>query len=489
MAISRVPVPKRPEFGPSHAAAKAYGAFYTDAQIAEFLAWWGIRDPNETAFDPSFGGGVFLRAAAKRISALGGTPRNQIHGVELDHVVHGSISQKLGEEFSVPGDNLLQGDFFRVSEREHETFSAVLGNPPFIRYQKFNGESRAVALRQAATLGVKLSELSSAWAPFLVVSVSRVRIGGRLAMVVPMELCHASYARPVLEYLGRSFERVTFLSFEQPLFPDLSESTILLLAENRGNHRAQFEQKDFRHPGALAKLVGKEEIGIPATKLLASEQLLSGKERFIEYLIPQKARMLYSKLRGSDVTMKLGRIADVGIGYVSGANSFFHVGSEEISKWDIPASILKPIIRRSRGLRGITLTKRDWREHLRSGEASYLLHIESNQPLPSGVLAYIRAAEGEGVHLGYKCRNRSPWYCVPHVHRPDAFLSYMSTRSPRLVFNDAEVFAPNSLHVLRFFIFSGSKEGIDFRRKFERRIPAHQKPWQDHVFRLRGLQF
>ena len=62
MAISLVPVPKRPEVGPSHAAAKAYGAFYTDAQIAEFLARWGIRDSNETVFDPSFGGGVFLRA-------------------------------------------------------------------------------------------------------------------------------------------------------------------------------------------------------------------------------------------------------------------------------------------------------------------------------------------------------------------------------------------------------------------------------------------
>jgi hypothetical protein len=174
----------------------------------------------------------------------------------------------------------------------------------------------------------------------------------------PWKLCHASYARPVLEFLGRSFERVTFLSFEQPLFPDLSEGAILLLAENRGNHRAQFQQRDFRHPGALAKLVGKEKSGIPSTKPLDSERLLSGKERFIEYLIPERARTLYAELRGSDVTMKLGSIADVGIGYVSGANGFFHVGPETIKKWDIPGSILKPIIRRSRGLRGITLTKR-----------------------------------------------------------------------------------------------------------------------------------
>ena len=44
---------------------------------------------------------------------------------------------------------------------------------------------------------------------------------------------------------------------------------------------------------------------------------------------------------------------------------------------------------------------------------------------------------------------RSPWYSVPHVHKPDAFLTYMSGMTPRLVANTANVFAPNSLHVLR----------------------------------------
>src|SRR5262249_2391438 len=44
---------------------------------------------------------------------------------------------------------------------------------------------------------------------------------------------------------------------------------------------------------------------------------------------------------------------------------------------------------------------------------------------------------------------RSPWYRVPHVHPPDAFLTYMSGHAPRLVSNTAGVVAPNSLHVLR----------------------------------------
>ncbi len=38
---------------------------------------------------------------------------------------------------------------------------------------------------------------------------------------------------------------------------------------------------------------------------------------------------------------------------------------------------------------------------------------------------------------------------MPHVHRADAFLTYMSGRVPRFVVNSGDVVAPNNLHVVR----------------------------------------
>ena len=38
---------------------------------------------------------------------------------------------------------------------------------------------------------------------------------------------------------------------------------------------------------------------------------------------------------------------------------------------------------------------------------------------------------------------------MPHVHRADAFLTYMSGRVPRFVTNPCHVVAPNNLHVVR----------------------------------------
>src|SRR5512139_2383785 len=67
---------------------KSLGAYYTDSQVAEFLVRWAIQNGSDTILDPAFGGGVFLRAACKRLRDLGGNPSLQVFGVELDGGVH-----------------------------------------------------------------------------------------------------------------------------------------------------------------------------------------------------------------------------------------------------------------------------------------------------------------------------------------------------------------------------------------------------------------
>jgi adenine-specific DNA-methyltransferase len=110
---------------------------------------------------------------------------------------------------------------------------------------------------------------------------------------------------------------------------------------------------------------------------------------------------------------------------------------------------LKPAIRRGRALTGLRFTPDDWSRAIETNEAGFLLHISKYSPIPRSVRDYLDEGEAKGVEKAYKCRMRSPWYSVPHVYKPDAFLTYMSGVTPRLVANDAEVFAPNSLHVLR----------------------------------------
>lgn len=60
--------------------------------------------------------------------------------------------------------NIDTGDFL-LSEPEPR-FDAVVGNPPYVRYQSFSGKERTTAKRAALRAGVSLTNLASSWAAF-----------------------------------------------------------------------------------------------------------------------------------------------------------------------------------------------------------------------------------------------------------------------------------------------------------------------------------
>jgi adenine-specific DNA methylase len=240
---------------PPETPAKALGAFYTDAQVAEFLVWWAVRDVTDIVLDPSFGGGVFLRAACQRLEALGGSPHDRVFGVELDEHVHQEITNKLRQEFAITPRHLVCNDLFASKCPTSMQVDVIVGNPPFIRYQRFTGATRERALQQMARAGVTLSALTSSWLPFLIHSITQLKPGGRLAMVLPFELTHAAYARTGLDFLMRSFGSVNLLTFRQKLFPDLSEDTLLLLADQKGKSATSWRWRDLAHAGELADLI------------------------------------------------------------------------------------------------------------------------------------------------------------------------------------------------------------------------------------------
>lgn len=426
--------------------AKALGAYYTDQQIAEFLIEWAVRSPSDRVLDPSFGGGVFLAAAARRIIALGGKPGRQICGIELSQETFESAGRALDGEFGKL--RLRQGDFFDFDHSDRDLgvggFQALVGNPPFIRYQRFTGLSRTTALRRAADEGVVLPQLSSSWAPFLVHSAAQLANGGRLAMVVPYEIVYARYAKPVLQYVASRFAHVTILTFEKPLFPDLNESTVLLLADGKQQHGdGKLLIKHLEGPEELGPAIHSGDI---RSSQIDARAIVDGDERFDLLHLPLEYRELYAAAR--QFCSRLGNVADVGIGYVTGANDFFHITPEIRRSFAFPDEVLARSVCRGSALRGAIFTHADWSDALAAGAAAYLLRLDG-PPRSRGVREYIAAGEQLGIPNRYKCRMRKPWFRVPNVYEADAFLTYMSGEWPRLVANDSHAFAPNTLHVVR----------------------------------------
>ena len=99
-------------------------------------------------------------------------------------------------------------------------------------------------------------------------------------------------------------------------------------------------------------------------------------------------------------------------------------------------------------LAGDAVTATDVRRWLAEDKPVLLLALASDSPLPVAVKRYLGTPEGREARRTYKCRNRPPWYVVPDVRVPHAFLTYMSSAEPLLVANRARCVGTNSVHTV-----------------------------------------
>jgi adenine-specific DNA methylase len=419
-------------------AQKALGAFYTSDSVARFLVRWAIKDPNDTVLDPSCGAGVFLFAAVEQLKRLRGHSA-LVYGVDLD-----VDALKTARQLN-PHCKFLCEDFFSLERKDLPEISAVVGNPPFIRYQSFNGAVRESAIECARRAGVELPRLTSSWAPFLIHAAQFVRPGGRLAMVVPAEIGHAQYAQNVLQYLVNRFGNIRVCLFRKKLFPELSEDTHLLLASERGGSSTRIGISAFEN---LEQAVDEPEIQEQVEVALLS----AGKLRLVHHVIPRRTRELYKSLSETSGVERLGQVADVGIGYVTGFNDFFHLSENEAATWQIPKEFLRPAVDSLVDHCGLEFSVADWNSRKLAGEKVYLLlaPCRNSKKFPRMLNHYLQYGRKLGAHLRFKCRVREPWFHVPHVRVASCFLSYMSGSIPKLVLNPEGYVAPNTLHLVQF---------------------------------------
>jgi hypothetical protein len=171
--------------------------------------------------------------------------------------------------------------------------------------------------------------------------------------------------------------------------------------------------------------------------------------RLRPFLMPRATRDLYQEVVGTPGVNRLGDVAQVSVGYVTGANAFFHMRPSEARRRGIAAKFLQPTVRNGRMLRASAITGTTVDGWIRRDDPVLLLRLQSGDVLPRSVARYLATPEAEAARGAYKCRTRDPWYAVPQVHVPDAFLSYMSGVTPAMVANNAGCVCTNSVHAVR----------------------------------------
>ncbi len=415
-------------------ARKARGAYFTPPAVARYVTTWAVRHASDLVLEPSCGEAAFLLEAGRRLRALGQgeSLAEQLHGTDVHAASVGVAAQRLAAEGIHA--RLVVGDF--LASAPTERYDAVIGNPPFVRYQSFTGESRAAAKRAALRAGVTLSSLASSWAAFVVHAALHLKPGGRLGLVLPAEMLSVNYAAAVREFLMAQFARVRLVLFTERLFPGVMEDVVLVLAEGRGAGPSDHcELLHSRNGEGLAQLVEAD----------VRRWAPTADQRWSAALLDRAAEPIYHRLLASPDVAPLHTWGETTLGMVTGNNAFFTLTSAQVTHRRLAsADLVRLSPPGSRHLRHLELTAATLDSLDRADRPTWLFR-PSGEPSAAGQ-RYIKEGRARGVDQAYKCRVRTPWWRVPYLRPADLLLTYMNADTARLCHNAAGVHHLNSVH-------------------------------------------
>jgi adenine-specific DNA-methyltransferase len=437
------------------AAQKLRGGYYTSPEVAAWLCAWAIRSPHDRVLEPSCGDGAFLEAASVRFAELGipgPTIANQLVGIEIIPDEAERARGRLRAPLGLRAPDVVQiTDFFGWWQKSTpRDFDAVVGNPPFIRYQNFPEPHRSRAMSIMAGQGLSPNRLTNIWVPFVVTAASSLRPGGRLALVLPAELLQVTYAAQLRSFLTDRFAHIDIVACNELFFEKAEQEVVLLLADGALAEASAANpcRVTMTETRTLAEITDRA----PSVVLAAAQPktIRHDNEKWLKYFLTEREISFMRHLRDADVTTSLSSHATIDVGVVTGKNEFFVLAGEQIAELGLE-DYTTPLVSRSVQLKGAKIGKTDWKVLAAAGDRVHLLYITPNNSskLSASLARYIRAGEGKGIHKGYKCSIRAPWYAVPSVWIPDGFAFRQIYDFPRMVLNQAGATSTDTIHRIK----------------------------------------
>ncbi len=450
-------------------AQKLRGGYYTPEPIAAFLSRWALADDARSILEPSCGDGVFFDALGTQITQASLWPGIKVDAVEIVPEEAAKADHR-ADALRAAGANvqIANEDFFRWLERagQDRQWDAVVGNPPYIRYQYFDESQRNWAELIFRRAGIPFSKRTNAWVPFVIASVEHLRPRGRLAMVIPAELLHVSHADGLRRLLEREMEQITVIHLREIVFAGTLQGTVLLLAIKRGRAptvRLVREPQLTLFPEELCdentslqiieidRAADLQQIDLALnhhTSVTTTTQGLDG-NWMLAVLAPNERRLINCLSRHPSVK-RFAQVADVDIGIVTGANDFFVVDEQTVARYELRA-IAFPMLAKSDLISGIVYTAQDHAANAEAGKAVYLLRFPDKPiaELPAKMADYIRWGEAQGLHTRFKCRIREPWYVVSYVWISEVAMLKRSHKHPRLVLNECGAYSTDTAYRIR----------------------------------------
>lgn len=420
-------------------AQKLRGAYYTPLKLAEKMIKCFKNDTVEIKkiLEPSCGDGVFLDAIINEELL---SPSTEVTAIEIEKFEADKIKGRISSDKNI---KVLNEDFFKFyhKNKDKERYDLIFGNPPYIRYQYLNEEQRIEMSEILTSHGMKSNKLINTWVGFIVACIHLLNEKGKIAFVVPAEILQVAYAEDLRLYLAEHLSKITLLTFEELVFPDIEQEVVVFIGE-KGE-----EEKGIR----IIEMNNLDDLDTLDLQKNGFQKLNHVHEKWTKYFTNHEENNLINRIRLDTRFQKLSEVALINVGITTGNNKYFSVSQQIVDEYELN-DVVRPLIGRSSHANSVYFKQEDWISNIEEGKAAYLIDFPE-KPIDEYHKKhrdYIKKGEENKENTGYKCRIRDRWYRIPSVWVSDAFFLRRNNLYPKFVLNHCNAVSTDTMHRIKF---------------------------------------
>ncbi|HDV7252604.1 TPA: N-6 DNA methylase, partial [Mannheimia haemolytica] len=422
---------------------KLRGGYYTPQYLADYITKWVLGINPSSILEPSCGDGRFIQALfnnnsekEKNITCF------ELIDSEADKSKY--LLKSLGfNNFSVYSSDFLRWsvDNFKADQIE---FEGIIGNPPFIRYQYLNEEFQESAKNVFDLLNFKFTKHTNSWVSFLISSLSFLKEGGRLGMIIPSEILNVIHAQSLRDFISQGLHKVLIINPKNIWFENTLQGALIILIEKVDN--------ESKKGISILNVEDDDFINIDPNKLFVKSKYIDFKDlpdKWVGANLTEEELSLINKVKNHRSVYKFSDIATVEVGIVTGANDFFLVNDHIVSKYKLDRFVY-PMFGKSQHCKGIIYDNEQHFENKEKNLPTNFIYLEDNESnLPLLVQTYIKEGEDAEYHKRYKCKIRKPWYKVPSVYSTNIGMLKRSHEAPKLILNKLGAYTTDTAYRIK----------------------------------------
>ena len=416
---------------------KLRGGYYTPKKISDLIVdYIKLYKPKEI-LEPSSGDGIFVDSIREKLTYK---PRIDCFEIYKKEII--KIKKKFPLDKKIKLHNLDFLNWYLKNISKKISYDAILGNPPFIRYQYLDEKTQIIIQQIFDNFNLNFTKHTNIWVCFVVISIFLLRKGGVLGMVIPSELINVMHSSELRKLLVTHMKNIKIIEPYEKLF-DALQGTIILLAEKK-------RVNSFSSTIYLSKI---KNINNKKSKDYFGKhdrvRIEAGVDRkWTKFFLEADQLELLQKISKSNLIYKFNDIADADVGIVTGCNKFFLVSDEIIKNYNLNR-FSRPMFGKSEHCSGIIYDDNQHQINKLKGYPTNFLQFAHSNKISELNKKYIKLGEKSEINKRYKCRIRKPWFVVPSVYSSKIGMLKRSHGSPKLIYNSIDALTTDTAYRIK----------------------------------------